>query len=195
MTEAHKLASPMMRTTTRLHSHCAARQSGEEVWKLIAPQLPPKHNSSNAVRTVQLKDMLRDIQSDRGNLTHGRLLEWLATPPLWHTDAVGGVHPINLGSHKGKAVRQAIKKAGARLLFLPPYSPDFNPIEQAFAKIKHWMRCAHKRTFEYACAAIGSLDATIAPSECKNYFADGGYASVKAWNALAASSPGCAALE
>jgi transposase len=86
----------------------------------------------------------------------------------------------NLGSHKGKAVRQAIKRAGARLLFLPPYSPDLNPIEQAFSKIKHWMRCAQKRTIEDACDYIGALVSTIAPSECHNYFENDGYASVKA---------------
>lgn len=86
----------------------------------------------------------------------------------------------NLGSHKGKAVRQAIQKAGARLLFLPPYSPDLNPIEQAFAKIKHWMRGAQKRSVEEASAYIGTLMATITPSECKNYFENDGYASVKA---------------
>ncbi len=54
----------------------------------------------------------------------------------------------NLGSHKGAAVRATIKAAGARLWFLPPSSPDLNPIEQAFAKIKHWMRHAQKRTIE-----------------------------------------------
>jgi transposase len=54
----------------------------------------------------------------------------------------------NLGSHKSAAVRQMIRAAGARLWFLPPYSPDLNPIEQAFAKIKHWMRQAQKRTIE-----------------------------------------------
>jgi transposase len=86
----------------------------------------------------------------------------------------------NLGSHRGKAVRKAIRKAGARLLFLPPYSPDLNPIEQAFAKIKHWMRCAQKRTIEDACAFIGVLVATITPSECRNYFENDGYGSVKA---------------
>ncbi len=86
----------------------------------------------------------------------------------------------NLGSHKGKAVRQAIKKAGARLLFLPPYSPDFNPIEQAFSKVKHWMRCAQKRTIEDACDYIGALVSTITPSECQNYFENDGYGSVKA---------------
>ncbi|CAE7548656.1 unnamed protein product, partial [Symbiodinium sp. CCMP2456] len=54
----------------------------------------------------------------------------------------------NLGSHKSKAVRDAIRAAGARLWFLPPYSPDLNPIEQVFAKIKHWMRIAQQRTIE-----------------------------------------------
>jgi transposase len=86
----------------------------------------------------------------------------------------------NLGSHKGKAVRKAIKTAGARLLFLPPYSPDLNPIEQAFSKVKHWMRCAQKRTIEDACDYIGALVSTITPSECQNYFKSDGYASVKA---------------
>jgi transposase len=85
----------------------------------------------------------------------------------------------NLGSHKGKAVRQAIRRAGARLLFLPPYSPDLNPIEQAFAKIKHWMRHAQKRSIEDASAYIGALLATIEPGECKNYFENDGYASIK----------------
>ena len=86
----------------------------------------------------------------------------------------------NLGSHKSNAVRQAIKRVGARLLFLPPYSPDFNPIEQAFSKVKHWMRCAQKRTIEDACDYIGALVSTITPSECRNYFENDGYASVKA---------------
>ena len=54
----------------------------------------------------------------------------------------------NLGSHKGKAVRHAIRAAGARLLFLPPYSPDLNPIEQVFAKLKHLLRKAAKRSVE-----------------------------------------------
>ena len=58
----------------------------------------------------------------------------------------------NLGSHKSAAVRRMIRAVGARLWYLPPYSPDLNPIEQAFAKIKHWMRCAQKRTIEDACA-------------------------------------------
>ncbi len=85
----------------------------------------------------------------------------------------------NLGSHKGKAVRQAIRKAGAKLLFLPPYSPDLNPIEQAFAKIKHWMRLAQKRCIDDACDYIRALVAAITPGECRNYFENDGYGSVK----------------
>jgi len=109
----------------------------------------------------------------------GRLLEWSVTPPLWHDDAVGGVHPINLGSHKAAAIRQMIHAAGARLWYLPPYSPDLNPIEQAFAKIKHWMRLAQKRTIEDTWRHVGDLVPTIQPAECANYFVNAGYASVK----------------
>jgi len=85
----------------------------------------------------------------------------------------------NLGSHKVAAVRQMIRAAGARLWYLPPYSSDLNPIEQAFAKIKHWMRMAQKRTIEDTWRHIGRLVAAIEPSECSNYFANAGYASVK----------------
>jgi transposase len=84
----------------------------------------------------------------------------------------------NLGSHKSMAVRDAIKAAGARLWFLPPYSPDLNPIEQTFAKIKHWMRMAQKRTTEEVWRHVGRLLGTISPDECANYFKNAGYASV-----------------
>lgn len=85
----------------------------------------------------------------------------------------------NLGSHKSAAVRQVIKAAGARLWFLPPYSPDLNPIEQAFAKIKHWMRVAEKRTTDETWRHIGTLVQTIQPQECSNYIENAGYASLK----------------
>jgi transposase len=85
----------------------------------------------------------------------------------------------NLGSHKSTAVRRIIKAAGARLWFLPPYSPDLNPIEQAFAKIKHWMRIAQKRSISDTWQHIGALIDTITPHECANYLANAGYASAK----------------
>jgi len=72
-----------------------------------------------------------------------------------------------------------IRAAGARLWFLPPYSPDLNPIEQAFAKIKHWMRLAQKRTIEDTWRHIGTLVENIDALECQNYIANAGYASVK----------------
>ena len=83
----------------------------------------------------------------------------------------------NLGSHKAKAIRDAIKAAGARVWFLPPYSPDLNPIEQTFSKIKHWMRIAQKRTIEETWRHLGNLLGTITPNECANYFTNAGYAS------------------
>jgi putative transposase len=81
----------------------------------------------------------------------------------------------NLGSHKGKAVRQAIRSAGAKLFFLPKYSPDLNPIEQVFAKLKHLLRKEAARTVEAVCAAIGQLLDAFTPQECANYFKNAGY--------------------
>ena len=83
----------------------------------------------------------------------------------------------NLGSHKGKAVRRAIHGAGAKLFFLPPYSPDLNPIEQAFAKLKTLLRKAAKRTVEKTWQRIGALLNAFPPQECANYFRNSGYAS------------------
>ena len=83
----------------------------------------------------------------------------------------------NLGSHKGKAVRRAIRAAGAKLFFLPKYSPDLNPIEQVFAKLKHLLRKAAARTIESVVAAIGQLLGSYTPQECANYFANSGYGS------------------
>ncbi len=83
----------------------------------------------------------------------------------------------NLGSHKGKAIRQAIRAVGAKLFFLPPYSPDLNPIEQVFAKLKHLLRKAAERTVEATWQRIGSLIRSFSPQECANYFVNSGYAS------------------
>lgn len=85
----------------------------------------------------------------------------------------------DLGSHEGAAVRNLIRAAGAKLRFLPPYSPDLNPIEQAFSKIKHWMRQAQKRTVTDTWRHTGELVATIKSDECANYLANAGYASIK----------------
>ena len=81
----------------------------------------------------------------------------------------------NLGSHKGKSVRRAIRAVGAKLIFLPKYSPDLNPIEQVFAKLKHLLRKAAARTTEALCHAIADLLDAFDPQECANYFQNSGY--------------------
>jgi len=83
----------------------------------------------------------------------------------------------NLGSHKANAIRTIIRAKGARLLFLPPYSPDLNPIEQVFAKLKHLLRLAQERTVEASRQTIGALLTQFTPQECANYFTNAGYAS------------------
>jgi len=82
----------------------------------------------------------------------------------------------NLGSHKGKRVRDLVRAAGAKLIFLPKYSPDMNPIEQVFAKLKHLLRRAAARTVDDLCSAIGQQLKAFSPQECANYFANAGYA-------------------
>ncbi|PDT22286.1 IS630 family transposase [Rhizobium hidalgonense] len=84
----------------------------------------------------------------------------------------------NLGSHKGQAVRRAVRAAGAHLFFLPPYSPDLNPIEQVFAKLKHLIRKAAPRTVEATWRKAGELLDAFSPAECANYLTNSGYASV-----------------
>jgi transposase len=81
----------------------------------------------------------------------------------------------NLPAHKGSRVREAIEAAGASLLYLPPYSPDFNPIENAFAKLKALLRKAAERTIAGLWATIGRLIDLFTPQECTNYFAAAGY--------------------
>ena len=82
----------------------------------------------------------------------------------------------NLGSHKGKAVRRAIRKAGAHLFFLPPYSPDLNPIEQVFSKLKTLLKKADERSVEATWRRIGSLLDRFSAAECSNYLRHAGYA-------------------
>ena len=81
----------------------------------------------------------------------------------------------NLAAHKVKGVREAIDKSGTTLLYLPPYSPDFNPIEQAFAKLKALLRKAAARTVEGLESAIAEALEAFSPEECANYFTHAGY--------------------
>jgi len=81
----------------------------------------------------------------------------------------------NLGSHKSKAVRHLIRSVGAKIFFLPKYSPDLNPIEQVFAKLKHLLRKAAARTADAVCAAIAAALDAFTSEECANYLKNSGY--------------------
>ena len=81
----------------------------------------------------------------------------------------------NLSSHKVRGIREAIEAVGASFLYLPPYSPDFNPIEKVFAKLKNFLRRAATRTVEALWNQIGSLIDAFSPEECQNYFMSAGY--------------------
>jgi len=81
----------------------------------------------------------------------------------------------NLGSHKGTAIRRAIRAAGAKLFFLPKYSPDLNPIEQVFSKLKHLLRKAAARSLDAVVGATKNLLDAYTPDECINYFRNSGY--------------------
>jgi transposase len=99
-------------------------------------------------------------------------VEQVLTPTLRPGDVVV---LDNLAVHKQPEVRRAIEAVGARLRFLPPYSPDFNPIELAFAKLKAFLRAARPRSFDHVTALIAAALGLFTPTECRNYVRHCGY--------------------
>lgn len=112
-----------------------------------------------------------------GPINTERFLAWVqqALAPTLNPGDV--VIMDNLSSHKSPAIRKAIRETGARLFFLPPYSPDLNPIEQVFAKLKTLLRKADERTIDATWRRIGKLLDRFSPQECANYIRNSGYAS------------------
>jgi transposase len=111
-----------------------------------------------------------------GPINGERFLAWvqqMLVPALQPGDVV---ILDNLSSHKAPEVRKAIRKAKARLFFLPPYSPDLNPIEQVFSKLKRLLRKAKERTQEATWRRIGTLLDQFSPQEYRNYIRNSGYA-------------------
>jgi transposase len=106
------------------------------------------------------------------NVTFRAYIEQVLVPTLRPGDVVV---LDNLAAHKQPAVRVAIEQRGAFLRFLPPYSPDFNPIEQAFAKLKAFFRAMRPRTFEHVCALMAAALELFLPEECANYVKHCGY--------------------
>ncbi len=155
---------------TRLHGRCARGQ------RLLAKA------PFGRWRTLTFLAALRSDRIDAPCVIDGPIngrsflayVEQILVPTLKQGDIV---IMDNLGSHKGKSVRKAIRAAGAKLFFLPPYSPDLNPIEQVFAKLKTLLRKAEERTVEATWKRIGQLLEAFAPTECANYLKNAGYAS------------------
>jgi transposase len=156
---------------TRTHGRCARGQ------RLVA-RVPHGH-----WRTLTFLAALRVDRIDAPCVfdgpINGRRFEAYVEQILVPTLKPGDVVVLdNLGSHKGAAVRRIVRKAGARLFFLPPYSPDLNPIEQVFAKLKTLLRKAGERTVEATWRRIGTLLDAFTPDECANYLRNAGYASI-----------------
>ena len=122
-----------------------------------------------------IKNLLDVVKLQTGDLRIGVYVEKVLAPTLAEGDIVV---LDNLGSHKGKPARAAVRAAGAHLLFLPPYSPDLNPIEQVFAKLKHLVRKARARAFDHTWKTVGDTLDAFAPDECANYLKNSGYVSV-----------------
>lgn len=99
-------------------------------------------------------------------------IEQLLAPTLRPGDVVVMDNPA---AHKGAAVREAIEAVGAEVLFLPPYSPDFNPIESMWSKVKQFLRRAAARTFDTLVAAIGDALRSVTLDDCQGFFAGCGY--------------------
>jgi transposase len=156
---------------TRRHGRCARGR------RLIA-KVPHGH-----WRTLTFLAALRRDRIDAPCVIDGPInatsflayVEQILAPTLSSGDIV---IMDNLGSHKGQAVRHAIRAVGARLFFLPPYSPDLNPIEQVFAKLKTLLRKADERSIEATWRRIGALLERFTPDECANYLRNAGYASI-----------------
>ena len=155
---------------TRLHGRCARGR------RLVA-KVPHGHRKTlTFVAGLRCDGIIAPCVFD-GPIDGESFLAWVVqflVPDLRPGDIVV---MDNLSSHKNKGVRQAIRAAGAKLFFLPPYSPDLNPIEQAFSKLKTLLRKENARTIEQVEKCIAKLIRQIDRAECLNYFQEAGYAS------------------
>jgi len=155
---------------TRLHGRCAVGQ------RLVA-KVPHGHwKTLTFVAALRCDGITAPCGFDRP-INAVSFLAWVVrflVPTLRRGDVVV---MDNLSSHKAAAVRRAIRAAGALLIFLPPYSPDLNPIEQAFSKLKTLLRKENARTLDDTSTCIGKLLDQVTPTECANYFSEAGYST------------------
>ena len=155
---------------TRLHGRCAKG-------KRLVAKVPHGHRKTlTFVAGLRCDGIIAPCVFD-GPINRESFLAWVVQFLVPNLRSGDMVVMDNLSSHKNKAVRHAIRAAGAKLFFLPPYSPDLNPIEQAFSKLKTLLRKANARSIEQVEKCIAKLLRQIQPGECINYFKQAGYAS------------------
>ena len=131
---------------------------------------------AGASRPLEDHDLRRRVQAERNDGPHGAAFLAYVEQVLVPTLEPGGIVVMdNLAAHRSTAVREAIHRARAELRFLPPYSPDFNPIEMAFSKFKADLKRRAARTVTELWEAIGHATDIFTPAECGNYFAVAGY--------------------
>jgi len=154
---------------TRTHGRC---RLGER----LEAKVPHGHWKTLTFLAALRSDRIDAPCVFNGPINGERFLAWV-NQFLVPTLAPGDIVIMdNLSSHKGVAVRRAIRAAKAKLFFLPAYSPDLNPIEQVFAKLKALLRKAGERTIEATWRCIGDLLKQFSPTECANYIKNSGYA-------------------
>jgi transposase len=157
-------------TTTMARRHGRARRG-----KRLVAAVPHGHWKTTTLVAALRHDRIAAPCVFDGAINGARFLAWLEqalAPTLGPGDLV---IMDNLGAHKVQGVRTAIEARGARLLYLPPYSPDLNPIEQLFAKLKALLRTAATRTVDALWHAIGRALEAFSPAECARYLAHAGY--------------------
>ena len=155
---------------TRRHGHCARGV------RLVAKVLHGRWRTLTFLAALRCDRITAPcvIDGPINGVSFRAYVEQFLAPTLTAGDIV---IMDNLGSHKGQAVRRLIRAAGAKLFFLPRYSPDLNPIEQVFAKLKTLLRKTDPRTIETTWRQIGALLDCFTPEECANYLTNAGYAS------------------
>lgn len=146
--------------------------------RLVAP-VPHGHwKTSTFVAGLRTSGLTAPLVVD--GAMNGDIFRAYVEQVLAPTLAPGDVVVVdNLGSHKVAGVREAIEARGANLVYLPPYSPDLNPIEQAFAKLKALLRKIAARTVAALWDALGDILKRFTPQECANYLANAGYGPLK----------------
>jgi putative transposase len=153
----------------------APLRGGAPLGQRLCGKAPFGHGNTRTFIGALRSDRLGAPWRRNGPINGARFLRYVETV-LVPTLRPGAIVVLDhLGRHKGQAVRRAIRAAGAKVVFLPKYSPDPNPIEPFFSKLKPWLHNQEKRSADAVCDAIGSILQTVIPQECANYFKHAGY--------------------